>query len=48
MVLLELPESSNDLEWRAPYFAESKPKRNQLNFLSDFININKQLKPKPY
>ena len=32
----------------APTFAKSKPKSNQVSFLSDFININKQLKLKPY
>ena len=29
-------------------FAQPKPKLNQVRFLSDFINLNKQLKQKPY
>ena len=30
-----------------PYFAQPKPKPNQVFFLSDFKNINKKLKLKP-
>ena len=41
-------EVENDSEWLAPYFAQPKPKSNQVQFLSEFRNINKQLKRKPY
>ena len=38
----------NDSEWGAPYFNKPKPKSNQVHFLSDFMNLNKKLKRKPY
>ena len=41
-------EIANDSEWVAPYFAQPTPKTNWVHFLSDFRNINKQLKRKPY
>ena len=40
-------EVENDSEWGSPTFAKPKPKSNQVRFLSDFRNINKQLKKKP-
>ena len=49
--LLVLPgvlERSNNSEWGAPSFVQPKPKSNQVCFLSDFRNINKQLKRKTY
>ena len=39
---------NNDLEWVAPLFAQPKPKSNRVRFLSDFRNVYKQLKRKPY
>ena len=48
LVLIGVLERSNDSECRAPYFAQNKPKSNRVGFLSDFINISKQLKLKPY
>ena len=33
---------------RSPYFAQPKPKSNQVCFLSKFRNLNKKLKRKPY
>ena len=39
---------ANDREWGAPYFAQLKPKSNWVRFLSDFRNLNTQLKRKPY
>ena len=39
---------ANDSEWVTPYFAQPKSNSNRVRFLSDFININKQLKQKPY
>ena len=41
LVKLVLIENSNDSEWRDPYFAQPKPKTNQVSFLSDFIYLNK-------
>ena len=38
----------NDSEWLDPSFAQPKPKSNKLFFLSDFRNLNKQLKQKPH
>ena len=35
-------------EWEAPYFAQTKPKSNRVRFISDFRNLNKKLKRKPY
>ena len=48
LVLLGVLESSNVSEWRAPSFAQPKPKTNQARFRSDFRNLNKQLKRKSY
>ena len=45
--LLVVLEVVNDSEWGTPYFVLSKPKSNWLHFLSDFSNLNKQLKQKP-
>ena len=38
----------NDSEWGTPYFSQSKVKTNKLIFLSDFLNLNRQLKRKLY
>ena len=48
LVLLGVLEVENDSEWGAPYFAQPKNKSNRVRFLSDFRNLNKQLKRKPY
>ena len=48
LVLLGVLEVENDSEWRAPSFAQPKPQSNQVYLLSEFKNINKQLKQKPY
>ena len=48
LVLLGVLKVANDSEWRAPSFAQPKPKSNIVRFLSDFINLSKQLKRKPY
>ena len=48
LVLLEVLEGANNSEWGAPSFAQPKPKSNQVRFLSDFRNLNKKLKQKPY
>ena len=39
---------SNNSEWEVPYFAQPKPKTNRVRFLSNFINLIKQLKRKLY
>ena len=44
LVLLGVLEVANDSEWGDPSFAQSKPKPNQVRFLSDFRNLNKKLK----
>ena len=41
-------KEANDPEWGAPYFAQPKAKTNRVIFLSDFWNLNRQLKCKPY
>ena len=37
-------EKENEKELRASHFTQTKPKTNQYFFLSDFRNLNKQLK----
>ena len=46
LVVLGVLELVNDSEWVAPSFVKPKPKSNQVHFLSEFRNINKQLKQK--
>ena len=41
-------EESNDSKWGAPSFAQPKVKINHVIFLSDFRNLNRQFKRKPY
>ena len=41
-------EKPNECEWESPYFAQPKPKTNLGQFLSDFRNLNRQIKRKPY
>ena len=48
LVRLGVLEEDNDSEWGAPYFAQPKVKTNRFRFLSDFQNLNRQLKRKPY
>ena len=48
LVTLGVIEQANDSEWGAPYFDQPKPKTNRVRFLSDFRNLNRQLKHKPY
>ena len=48
LVLLGVLERSNVSEWGSPAFAQPKPETNQGYFIIDFINLNKQLKCKPY
>ena len=47
LVLLGVLKVANDPEWGAPYFSLTTYKPNMVRFLSDFRNINKQLKRKP-
>ena len=44
LVLLGVLEVANDSEWGDSYFAQPKPKSNQVRFLSDFRNPNKLFK----
>ena len=48
LVILVVLENSNDSDWGDQYFAQPKHKKNQLLFLSDFRDLNKQLKCKFY
>ena len=48
LFLLGVLKVSNYSEWGAPSFAQPKPKSKQVNFLSDFMNLNKKLKRKTY
>ena len=41
-------EEANDSEWGAPSFAQQREKTDRVRFLSDFWNLNWQLKCKPY
>ena len=47
LVLLGVIEIENDPECGSPSFAQPRPKK-RVNFLSEFINLNKQLKLKQY
>ena len=46
LVILEVLELGNYSEWVDPSFVKPKPKSNQVHFLIEFRNINKQLKQK--
>ena len=48
LVKFGILKEANDSEWGAPYFAQPKPKTSRVKFLSDFRNLNRQLKRKPY
>ena len=48
LVLLGVLKIANYSELGAPSFSQPKPKSNQVRFISDFRNLNKQLKCKPY
>ena len=48
LVLLGLIVEANDSEWGAPSFAQPNTKTDSIRFLSDFHNLNRQLKRKPY
>ena len=41
IVILGVLEIANNSEWVAPSFAKTKPKSNQVHFLSEFRNLNK-------
>ena len=48
LFLLGVLEVVNDSEWGDPYFAQPKSKLIRVHFLSDFRDLNRQLKQKPY
>ena len=48
LVILWVPENSNESEQGDPYFTQPKPKTNHVHFISDFRNLNKELNHKPY
>ena len=41
-------KEANNYKWGAPSFSQPKTKINHVRFLSDFRNLNRQLKRKPY
>ena len=42
LVLFGVLGVTNKLDWGAPFFAQPKPKSNQVHFLSAFRNMNKK------
>ena len=48
LLLLGVLQIANYSEWGYPSFAQAKPKSNIVGFISDFSNINKQLKRNQY
>ena len=48
LVKLGVFEEANNSELGAPYFDQPKPKTNCVGSPSDFQNLNRQLKRKPY
>ena len=48
LFLIGVPGVVNNSQRGAPYFSQPKPKSNQVCFLSDFRNLNRQLERKPY
>ena len=48
LVNLGVLEKENNSEWGATYFAQPKAKTNRVRFISDFRDLNRQLKYKPY
>ena len=48
LVILVVIENPNDSQWGDQYFAQPKHKTNQVIFLSEFRDLNKQLKCKLY
>ena len=48
LVKLGVLKEANDSEWVSPSFAKPKPKMNNASLLSDFRNLNTQLKRKTY
>ena len=48
LVNLGVLGEANDSEWGAPLFDQPKSKMNCIRFLSDFCNLNRQLKLIPY
>ena len=47
LVLLGIWAKANESEWGSPYFSKPKSKTNRVQFLSDFGNLNRQIKRKP-
>ena len=48
ILILGVLEKSNDSEWGAPFFAQPKVKTNHVILLSDFWDLNRQLKRNSY
>ena len=48
LLSLGVLEEENESKWEALYFSQTKTKTNSVILLSDFRNLNMQLKLKPY
>ena len=48
LVQLGVIKEANESKWGAPSFEKRKEKTNWVRLLSDFYNLNRQLKCKPY
>ena len=48
LVLLGFLENPNESKWVSQSFAQPKPYKNQVSFISEFRNSNDQLEYKPY
>ena len=48
LVIIRVLEKANNTEWRSQSFAQTKPKSNGLDFLSDLRNLSLKLKREPY
>ena len=48
LVCIGALEQETDSKWLVPLFVKTKQKTNIVQFISDFVNFNRQLKFKPY
>ena len=48
LIVLGVLEKENDPVWGAPYFSQSKAITDIVRLLSDFRNLNRQMRCKPH
>ena len=48
LVKLGVLEKQNESKWGAPYLSLPKTKTNRVQFLRDFINLNRKVQCNPY